>query len=297
MFADIERQDRSTSTGAASILLARHSLKRSAGRFVHWALRTTRTCVTGGRTDYIALSPPFLTRQVVLDRRTGRKATFHVRDESDYCTLENTFLEEDYRLARLARGAEIAERYDRIVKGRRTPLIVDCGANIGLTAAYFSDKFPLARIVAIEPNDANLALARINCRSARVEFRHAGIASECKRGRMVDPGLGNDAFRVAPDPAGGLDLISVDSILQQPDLADCEPLIIKVDIEGFEDELYSKNFGWIERFPLLIMELHDWLLPGRANSRNFLKAIAGLDRDFVFVAGNVFSFANRLPVS
>jgi FkbM family methyltransferase len=234
-----------------------------------------------------------LRRQVILDRRAGRKMTFHVRDESDYCTLENTFMEEDYRLARLARSQEIAARYDRITKSGRTPLIIDCGANIGLTAAYFSGKFPLARIVAIEPNEANLRLAKINCRSAQVEFLHAGIASECKKGRVVDPGLGNDSFRIDEDPDGPVELISVDHLLQDPAYAGCAPFIIKVDIEGFENELFSKNIEWIERFPLLIMEMHDWLLPGRANSRNFLKAIAGLDRDFVYIAANVFSMTNR----
>lgn len=268
-------------------------VKHAAGRTIHWALRTARGLLTGGRSDYVALTPPFLTRQVILDRRTGRRMTFHVRDESDYCTLENTYLEEDYRLARLARGPEIVARYDHITRSGRTPLIIDCGANIGLTAAYFSDKFPLAKIVAIEPNGANLALARINCRSAQVEFQHAGIASERKKGRLVDPRLGNDAFRIDEDPSGTVDLVSVDHLLQNTACAECEPFIIKVDIEGFEDELFSKNIGWIERFPLLIMELHDWLLPGRANSRNFLKAIAGLDRDFVFINANVFSLANR----
>ncbi len=291
MLADIEPHEETVPAEPGP--LVPNSLGHSAGRFVHWALRTVRTCLTGGRSDYIALSPPFLTRQVVFDRRTRRRMIFRVRDESDYCTLENTFLEENFRLARLARSREIAAWYERILAAGRTPLIVDCGANIGLTAAYFSAKFPRAKIIAIEPNDGNLRQAGVNCRSPMVEFVRAGIASECKKGRVVDPGRGNDSFRVDPDPGGTIDLLSVDSLLDRPGCADCQPFIIKVDIEGFEQELFSQNIAWIERFPLLIIELHDWLFPGRGTSRNFLKAIAALDRDFVHIEENVFSLSNR----
>lgn len=269
-------------------------LKYGVGRSAHWALRTTRTFITGGRSDYVALTPPFLSRQVILERPTGQRFVFHVRDESDYCTLENVFLEEDYRLARLARGAEIVAWYKRAVQSGHTPLVLDCGANIGLSAAYFSMKFPRAKLIAIEPNEANLSTARKNCTSPNVHFVHAGVASECKKGRLVDPGRGNDAFRVESDARGALDLVSIDSLLEGPECVGCTPFIVKVDIEGFEEELFSSNVEWIDRFPLLIIELHDWLLPRRRNSHNFLAAISALDRDFVYIGENVFSISNIL---
>ena len=37
--------------------------------------------------------------------------------------------------------------------------------------------------------------------------------------------------------------------------------LIKIDIEGGESELFEKNIEWIEKFPLIIIELHDWMLP------------------------------------
>lgn len=271
-----------------------NSFKYAVGRSVHWTLRTTRTFITGGRSDYVALTPPFLSRQIVLERSTGQRFIFNVRDESDYCSLENVFLEEDYRLARLARNDEIAGWYERAVQGGQTPLIVDCGANIGLSAAYFSTKFPQAKLIAVEPNEANLRMARRNCPSPDVHFVHAGVASECKKGRLVDPGRGNDAFRVEADGAGALDLVSIDSLLDGPAAAGCVPFIVKIDVEGFEEELFSKNVGWIERFPLLVIELHDWMLPRRCNSRNFLATISALDRDFVYIGENVFSISNAL---
>ncbi|MFL6694040.1 MAG: FkbM family methyltransferase, partial [Ramlibacter sp.] len=69
----------------------------------------------------------------------------------------------------------------------------------------------------------------------------------------------------------------------------------KIDIEGFEANLFSANCEWIDLFPLLIIELHDWLLPRQGNSRAFLREIAQRDRDFVFRGENVFSISNTLP--
>jgi len=37
-------------------------------------------------------------------------------------------------------------------------------------------------------------------------------------------------------------------------------------------------------------------MPGQGTARNFLRALAELDRDFVYINENVFSIANRRPV-
>jgi hypothetical protein len=72
------------------------------------------------------------------------------------------------------------------------------------------------------------------------------------------------------------------------------PFLCKIDIEGGERELFAEQTGWIDCFPLLVIELHDWLLPGQGVSRHFLREMAVRDRDFVYRGENVFSIANRL---
>jgi FkbM family methyltransferase len=46
-----------------------------------------------------------------------------------------------------------------------TPLIIDCGANIGLSCIYFKRRYPASRIVAFEPDPALFAALRANARS------------------------------------------------------------------------------------------------------------------------------------
>jgi len=82
---------------------------------------------------------------------------------------------------------------------------------------------------------------------------------------------------------------------EAPSNAGLVPFIIKIDIEGFERELFAANTGWIDRFYLMAVELHDWMLPSQANSCAFLRAVSHFDRDFLFRGENVFSIANRPP--
>jgi hypothetical protein len=71
------------------------------------------------------------------------------------------------------------------------------------------------------------------------------------------------------------------------------PFILKIDIEGFEKDLFSRNLAWIDKFPILIIELHDSTHEGTSNSNNFLSAISKRNRDFLYFGENIFSISNK----
>src|SRR5205085_1773311 len=50
-----------------------------------------------------------------------------------------------------------------------------------------------------------------------------------------------------------------------------ELLIVKIDIEGFEDDLFRRNLDWIDSVSVLMIETHDSLFPGRHPSANLQK--------------------------
>jgi hypothetical protein len=58
--------------------------------------------------------------------------------------------------------------------------------------------------------------------------------------------------------------------------------------------VFSENTEWIARTPLVIVELHDWLLPKAGTSRPFLQCISQLNRDFVSIGEDIYSIANDL---
>ena len=136
--------------------------------------------------------------------------------------------------------------------------------------------------------------AKKNNSSSLVDFIEAAVGSENGHGQILDPGLGNNAYRIAPSTTGATEIISIDALLQRYGEPEFAPFIVKIDIEGFESDLFSKNVEWIEKFPLLIIELHDWMLPRSRSSSSFVQSIARLDRDFVYHGETVFSISNTL---
>jgi len=110
---------------------------------------------------------------------------------------------------------------------------------------------------------------------------------------LTDPGEGEWGYRTSGDGAGErVPRLAAAELVEQKRREGFRPFIAKIDIEGAEEELFSADTGWVDEFPLLIVELHDWLLPKSASSRNFLRCMAERDRDFVYLGENVFSIAN-----
>jgi FkbM family methyltransferase len=243
---------------------------------------------------YFPLIPSVLTRQVLFDRKQRRFIKIEIRDHVDFHTLSQIYLAEDYGIDRFRRQNELITFYRSMVGEGRIPLIIDCGANIGLASRYFSENYPEARIICIEPDRANLIQAKRNNTSANISFLEAAVGGEKSRGTIVDPGLGSDAYRVRHDENGATEIVSINDLLRQYDEDKFAPFIVKIDIEGSESDLFSGKTEWIEKFPLLIIELHDWLFPRSGNARNFLKEVAPLDRDFLYHGENIFSISNTV---
>jgi hypothetical protein len=68
--------------------------------------------------------------------------------ESDALSIEQSFVDGQYDLPDGAHGVFIDRLFQEIVASGLKPLIVDCGANIGTSEAWFSARFPEAHIVA-----------------------------------------------------------------------------------------------------------------------------------------------------
>jgi hypothetical protein len=52
------------------------------------------------------------------------------------------------------------------------------------------------------------------------------------------------------------------------------PFFVKIDIEGFENDLFASNTDWLARCYMVAIEPHDWMLPGKMTSRTFQQAMA-----------------------
>lgn len=221
----------------------------------------------------------------------GERVFRHRGTRADLGVIAQMFESQDYSLGRLRRGAELVALYQELARSGRRPLILDAGANIGASAVFFGAHFPRAHIVALEPAADNFELLRANIAGLDVDARCAAIGAQDGEVALVDPGEGEWGYRTVA--GAGVPVHAASRLVAEQLAAGRQPYIAKIDIEGGEDELFSRDTAWVDQFPLLIVELHDWLLPGSRSSRNFLRCVAGLDRDFVSIGENIFSIANE----
>jgi FkbM family methyltransferase len=132
--------------------------------------------------------------------------------------------------------------------------IVDCGANIGITALYFAHIYPKARILSIEANPHNFALLTQNTKAvSRIEPIHACIVPTPRpsvRFSIEGPAWGGHIVE-----QGGIEVpaVTLDEIIASHGLSRVD--LLKVDIEGAEEAVFSSG-AYLGRVQHVIAELH-----------------------------------------
>lgn len=241
-----------------------------------------------------------MTAYAMMEYRLGAASRqLHYRPQStDPAVIKQVLTDQAYKLSRLARAGDLREHAKRMSATGRKPLLVDAGANIGTASIYFRGTMPDACIVAIEPARDNFELLARNVEGLGIEIIHGAVSSSPGRARVVDPGRGEWGYRtVALDnAASAIDAVPHVTIndIFFGHATEAFPFVVKVDIEGGEGNLFSANTEWVARTPLLIVELHDWMLPKGRSAQPFLRCIANLDRDFVYIGEDIYSIANDL---
>lgn len=148
-------------------------------------------------------------------------------------------------------------------------LIVDAGGFIGSSALAFSEMFPDATIVAIEPSERNFELLRINTsKNPRIHLVRAALSSRAGDSvELYDRGTGDFGFSLLADSGEDEPLVlervnttTLEDILASyPNHA---PGILKLDIEGAEKQIFEESGAQVDRFPIVLAELHERIVPG-----------------------------------
>lgn len=142
------------------------------------------------------------------------------------------------------------------------PVIVDLGSNCGYTIVHYKHLYPRARIIGVEMDEDNLALARQNVGGLEnVDLLHGavshreGVASYNKLAK-------EDAYRIAPPTLGEpsqlktVTALTIPNLLKQFGLSRVD--FLKIDIEGEEVNLFraTSDLSWLDAVQSLNMEVH-----------------------------------------
>jgi FkbM family methyltransferase len=187
--------------------------------------------------------------------RPGIRFPFFLRCRtSDIATFDQIFIDEEYDC----------------IASRPPQVILDAGANVGLASIYFANRFPEARIFAIEPESKNFETLRLNVAPySNIVPLHAALWNKNEEINLLDPGFGEWGFvteQVGTEPIVRGEVcqkvrgVTVDTLISEYRLDRID--ILKMDIEGTEREVFQDPSAWVGQIEALIVELHDRIKPG-----------------------------------
>jgi len=141
-------------------------------------------------------------------------------------------------------------------------IIIDAGANIGLSAIYFTNKYATAKIIAVELSATNFQLLIKNTnRYKNIVAINAGLWHKHQVLKFKEEGFSPWGYKINNELEGEGESISVDSItvneiIEKYHINTID--LLKVDIEGAEADLFSGNYeSWLPKVKCLVIEFHD----------------------------------------
>lgn len=234
--------------------------------------RLTRVARLGhllGLREAVALEAAWtLGRPLIHVQVPGYRNAFVLRrDVSDRSSFEQVFLEETCALPFTASAP-------------RT--IVDAGAHVGFTAAWYAERYAKATVIALEPSAVHCVLLRQNtCAYPNVRVLRTALWSRGAKLRVKDPDAPPWSRHVEECAAGMshcFEALSIPDLLDQTSEGTID--LLKLDVESAQRVLFSPGVDdWIGRVRTFVIDLRgadsDALVRSALRSRSFVERVRG----------------------
>ncbi len=155
---------------------------------------------------------------------------------------------------------------------------IDLGANIGLWGLWLGRSGqPLKQLIAVEPDPDNAGLARKNLASSGIpatviEGAIGGSSGTALFAKRRESNLGGIAMHQGPVMnEGQIEVRMLTMTEAAAEIPAGSPIdLVKMDIEGGEQAVFTGDLSWLERTRALIIEWH----PDRCDPRPMMDALA-----------------------
>lgn len=137
-------------------------------------------------------------------------------------------------------------------------LIIDGGANIGLSVRYFREKYKNSMIQAYEPDLENYRCAQKNCQMLeKITLVNQGLWSSRCHLILKNPEALPWAYQFEKSEIKtkeSIEAISLNDIFLDIQLG--TPILVKLDVEGAEKELILNENQWLQKVKWVLVEIH-----------------------------------------
>lgn len=217
--------------------------------------RTARTYLSifGARgLLYIAYCAFRKSKKPVRVARRWSSYPLYVRiNSSDISVFRQVFIEREYAILDCAPPP-------------RGGLIIDGGANIGLTSIFLAERFPGITVVAVEPDEGNFRMLQANVAPySRIRCVQGALWNHDGTVQIADANSADWAVRVQESPSAidaDIPAIRLATLFDQMGVDRVD--VLKLDVEGAECELLLDAASWLPRVDTIVVELHERLRPG-----------------------------------
>jgi FkbM family methyltransferase len=171
-----------------------------------------------------------------------------LRESSDMSVFGQIFVDEEYACLRDLKSVS---------------LVLDLGANVGFSSVYFLSSFPGSRLVAVEPDERNVAVCQANLMAYgnRALLLHGAAWSERTRLRLSRDTFGDgrewstQVRSPADGSAGEIEAWDVGTLIEMAGAQQVD--LLKVDIERAELAVFGDTAKlWLPRIRNICIELH-----------------------------------------
>ena len=153
---------------------------------------------------------------------------------------------------------------------KKAPLIIDCGANIGLSVIYFKRLFPNAKVIAFEPDKKIFDYLKFNIDSfdfTDVKLINKGLWKEETTLRFFSEGA--DGGRIALE--NDENIVEIQTVKLSEYLKNEKVDFLKIDIEGAETDVLIESEKYLKNVDKIFIEYHSFI-----NKRQTLSIILGI---------------------
>ncbi|RYF89449.1 MAG: FkbM family methyltransferase [Chitinophagaceae bacterium] len=144
------------------------------------------------------------------------------------------------------------------LRNKEVKVVIDLGANIGLSALYFLQQYPATRLLCVEPDVTNVEILLKNLRqeisSGQVQLYEAAAmgadgfvafeSAEAKYNSRVTTGA--EVKNIAA--------ISIPTLIKNAGITTVD--LLKIDVEGAEKFIFNADTSWLICVDNILIEVH-----------------------------------------